>query len=118
MGLRIDRVNQEIRKKLVEVIQEEVDDPTMGIISILRVETTRDLSLAKVYYSVYGDKKAIPYAKQVLSKMSGFIRHRLGEKIRLKFLPKLEFFLDDSIEYSVYIHQKIEEATRNDPKTD
>lgn len=111
MSLRIDRVNQEIKKKLMEIIQEEIDDPSLSVMSIVRVETARDLGVARVFYSIFADKKAKAHAQETLKKMSGFIRHELGGKIRLKFLPRLEFIPDDTIEYSVYIHKKIEEVT-------
>lgn len=117
MSLRIEKINQEIRKRLMEIIQEEIDDPALGLISIVRVDTARDLSICKVYYSVYADKKQLEHTQEALQRMMGFIRHTLGKKVRLKFLPKLEFFLDDSIEYSVYIYQKIEEV-KGDTKAD
>lgn len=117
MSLRIDKINQEIRKKLMEIIQEEIDDPALGIISIIRVDTARDLGIARVYYSVYADKKQREHTQEALQRMMGFIRHTLGKKIRLKILPELKFILDDSIEYSVYIYQKIEEV-KGDAKAD
>lgn len=95
----------------MEIIQEEIDDPALGMVSIIKVDTARDLSVSRIYYSIYGNKKTAEHTQDVLQQMLGFIRHTLGQKMYLKFLPKLEFILDDSIEYSVYINKKIEEVT-------
>jgi len=113
MSLRIEKINQEIKRKLMEIIQEEIDDPSLSVMSIVRVDTARDLSVSRIFYSLFTEKKAGAHAQEALEKMSGFLRHELGKRIRLKFLPKLEFIADDTIAYSVYIHQKIEEVTRD-----
>lgn len=113
MNLRIERVNQEIKRKLMEVIQEEIDDPSLSVMSIVRVDTARDLSVSRVFYSLFAEKKVGAHAQETLKKMSGFLRRELGRRIRLKFLPRLEFIVDSTIEYSVYIHQKIEEVTHD-----
>ena len=110
MSNRMDKVNRQIKKRLMEIIQEEVDDPNMGVVSIVRVETSKDLRISKVFYSVLGDKTQAEYAGSVLDKLSGFMRYCLGKKIRIKFLPELEFIPDNGIEYSVSIYKKIEEV--------
>ena len=108
MSLRIEKVNRELRKQLMAVIQKEIDDPVMDFFSIIRVETTKDLQESRVYYSMLNDNN-YPKAKEVLARMRGFIRARLAKKIRLKTLPQLNFVPDESIKYSVDIYQKIDE---------
>lgn len=108
MSLRLDKVNSQIRKSLVEVIQNEIDDPKLGLVSITRVNTSPDLREAKVYFSVWDND----YTKvsDMFKKMSPFIRRCLARKVRLKYLPNLSFFPDESIQYSVDIYTKIEEV--------
>ncbi|MFH1768528.1 MAG: 30S ribosome-binding factor RbfA [Candidatus Omnitrophota bacterium] len=108
MSLRMERVNNEIKKRIVEIIQEEIDDPNLGMLSITGVKTTSDLSESKVYFSVLNDD--FPKAGKILNGMKAFIRINLGKKVRLKILPQLVFIPDDSIKYSVDIYQKIEEV--------
>jgi len=113
MSLRIEKVNAELHRQIMKIIQREVDDPIVEFLSITRVETTLDLQESKVYFSMLEESK---YAKaqEVLDRTSSLIRAKLGKKIRLKILPKLFFKPDNSIKYSVDIYQKIEELREKD----
>ena len=108
MSLRMERINRELRKQIMSIIQKEIDDPDMDFLSITRVDTTKDLQESRVYFSLLDENK-YDKAKQILDDMRGFIRTNLGKKIRLKILPQLNFIPDESIKYSVDIYQKIEE---------
>lgn len=108
MSLRMKKVNQELRKQIMAIIQREVDDPVMDFFSITRVETTKDLQESKVYYSMLNEDNYFK-AKEVLSRMGKFIRAKLAREIRLKTLPQLNFIPDESIKYSVDIGKKIDE---------
>jgi len=109
----MEKVNSELRKQIMEIIQREVDDPDLDFLSITRVETTADLQESKVYFSMLDDSK-YEKAKSVLNEMRGLIRGLLGKKIRLKFLPQLHFIPDSSIKYSVDIYQKMEDIKGED----
>jgi ribosome-binding factor A len=117
MSLRMERVNQELRKQIMAIIQREFDDPVMDFLSIIRVETTKDLQESKVYYSLL-DENNYPKAKEILEEMRGFIRGRLAKRVRLKTLPQLNFIPDTSIKYSVDISKKIDEIRRLDKKNE
>lgn len=112
MSLRMEKVNRQIQKLIMEIIQKEIDDPDMDFLSVTRVETTRDLQESKVYYSLLNEEN-LDKAKEVLERMCGFIRGSLAKKIRLKVLPQLHFIPDDSIKYSVDIYKKIEEIKKS-----
>lgn len=109
MPLRMDKINSQLKRSITEIVQQEIDDPNLGIVSITRVNTTRDLSEAKVYFSVLNDN--FSKVDEVFDKMGGFIRSLLSKKVRLKRVPKLFFVADDSMKYSVDICKKIEEVT-------
>lgn len=117
MSLRMEKVNRQLQKQIVEIIRNEIDDPKISFLSVTRVVTTSDLRESKVYFSLL-DEKQFSYAQEVLDKMSKFIRGVLGKKIRLKILPQLKFIPDDSIKYSVDIYAKIEEIKKHDEKSD
>ena len=121
MSNRIDKVNKQIQRDLMEILQQEVDDPSLELLSITRVETSADLHESRVYFSLLDDKK-VDHAKSTLDKMNKFIRFHLGKRITMKFLPELKFIYDDSMKYSVYIYDKIEQVRSEDvtksPKND
>ena len=113
VSLRIEKVNRELRKQLMYIVQKEIDDPDVEFLSVTRVETTADLQESKVYFSLLDETK-YERAKQILDEMKGFIRANLGKRIRLKILPQLNFLPDESIKYSVDIYQKIEEIKNSE----
>lgn len=115
MSLRMEKVNRQIQKLIVAIIQKEIDDPDMDFLSITRVETTRDLGESRVYYSLLNEEN-LAKAGQALDRMRGFIRGSLAKKIRLKVLPQLHFIPDDSMKYSVDIYKRIEEIKKSEEK--
>lgn len=117
MSLRMEKVNKELQRQIMNIVQKEIDDPEMDFLSITRVITTSDLQESKVYFSLLDEKKYTK-AKQILDRMRGFIRVILGKKVRLKTLPQLLFLPDESIKYSIDIHQKIEKLKRIDKRKD
>lgn len=107
MSLRMKKINSTIKKAIIQIIQEEIDDPHFGFLSITKVDTTADLSESRIYFSIWGaDEKA---ALKILQEMNSFLRVSLGKQIYLKKLPRLIFIPDDSIRYSVQINKKIDE---------
>ena len=113
MSVRMERVNRQIQRQLMDIIQKEIDDPIADFLSITRVETTSDLQESKVYFSLLNESE-YAQAKDILESMKGFIRGALGKKIRLKILPQLHFIPDESIKYSVDIYKKIEEMNNSE----
>ncbi len=107
MSVRIEKINNEMRKQLMKIVQQEVDDPSLRLLTITKVDTTSDLKEAKVYFSLL-DQKNYQKCKKALKNMKGLIKGNLARKIRLKKMPELSFFPDKSIKYSLDIYQKIE----------
>jgi len=117
MSLRMEKVNRQLQKLIMSIIQKEIDDPDMDFLSITRVETTKDLQESRVYYSLLNEEN-LDKAKQILDRMCGFIRSNLAKKIRLKVLPQLHFMPDDSMKYSVDIYKRIEEINKSEEKNE
>jgi len=117
MSLRMEKVNRQIQKLIMAIIQKEIDDPDMDFLSITRVETTKDLQESRVYYSLLNEAN-FAKAKEILDRMRGFIRGNLAKKIRLKVLPELHFIPDDSMKYSVDIYRRIEEIKKSEEKNE
>lgn len=109
MSRRLERVANAIKKEVGQIVQNVLNDPRLGFITIVRVELSKDLKFAKVYYSVLGDKKAVKNSKEGLTSAKGFIKKIVGDRLKLRFVPEISFHLDTSSEYSVYIAKKIDD---------
>lgn len=118
---RYDRIGEEIKREISEIIRDEIKDPGMGFISITKVMVTSDLHNAKVYYSVLGDDEARKATALSLKRSAGFIRREVANRLSLRHTPELTFIFDDSIEHGIkiskIIHDQIErEENANDGK--
>ena len=109
MSRRLEKVNSQIKREIMQIIQKEVDDPCMELVSITKVKTTSDLKEAHIYFSVLKEEDTEKVLK-ILNRMKNYFRRLLGKRMRIKILPSLKFFPDDSIRYSVEIYKKIEEV--------
>ena len=96
-GSRPDRVGDQIRAEIAELITREVHDPGIGFLTITRVKVTPDLQQARVLYTTIGDDKARAETSKALERAKPFLRRQIGRRLRLKHVPALEFFYDESI---------------------
>ena len=110
MSVKIERINDNLQEAISYIIFHDVKNPNINFVTITAVNTTNDLSYAKVYFTTLGDKietlKALKSAK-------GFIRNELKQKVELRNIPELEFVYDESIEYGKRIEEKIKEIHNN-----
>lgn len=111
MSIKIERINGNLQKEISYIISNEVKNPNVKFVTITAVDTTSDLSYAKVYITTLGDSKETIKA---LRSAKGFIRRELADRIELRHIPELEFIYDESIEYGKKIEEKIKEIHEND----
>ena len=83
-----------LREEISSIIHQEIKDPGIGFITILAVKMTEDLKYAKVLYSVYGSDEERANTVDALRRAKGYIKHVLGTKIKLKYMPEITFVLD------------------------
>ena len=119
--IRYDRINEEIKKALSEIVRDMKDPRISPMTTILMVEATNDLKLAKVKVSVYDKDDAVRKETVAqLNRAEGFIARELGRRIDIRRIPTLKFSLDDSIEYAVHIAEIIDrlksEREKNTPE--
>ncbi len=108
---RSERVGDEIRKIVADLIQNEIRDPRLPeLVSVVDVRVSRDLSHARVYISVLGDEEAGQNSLTALRSATGFIRREIAARMRLRIVPELSLILDDSIERGLRISRLIDEA--------
>ena len=94
---RPERVGEAIREELSRLLAREVHDPGVGFLTLTRVKVTSDLQLARVCYTVMGDEKTRRESAKALGRAAPFLRRQLGQRLRLRRVPELEFFYDESI---------------------
>lgn len=96
---RADRVSDLLKEEISQLLLREVKDPHIGFITITDVEVSKDLQVAKVYYTILGDKKQLRESAQALNRVSRFIKRQLGKRLRMRYIPDIIFRYDHSLEY-------------------
>jgi ribosome-binding factor A len=99
MSVRANRVGEQMKKELGEIIGRKMKDPRIGFVTVTDVQVTGDLQQATVYISVLGDEKQRENTLIGLAKAKGFIRSEIGQRIRLRKTPEILFEFDESIDY-------------------
>ena len=105
MSIRYERMNEEIKKTISEIIKDMKDPRVSDMTTIMSVDVTNDLKQAKVLVSVYDkDDEVRRGTVEALNHGSGFITRELGKRMQLRALPKLNFKLDNSIDSHLVLH--------------
>jgi ribosome-binding factor A len=99
MSHRANRVGEQMKKELSDIIGRKIKDPRIGFVTVTDVEVTGDLQQAKVFISVLGDEEQRENTLKGLAKAKGFIRSEIGNRIRLRKTPEIIFEWDESIDY-------------------
>ena len=108
------RVNEAVREVLSGHITEDLKDPRIGFVTVTGVETSPDLRHARVYVSVLGSVAEKEEALEGLQSSAGFLQAKVGEELRMKRTPTLEFRYDDSIERGMRISELLDEEGPDD----
>lgn len=133
MSSRLQRVGDQVRRELASLIQLEIRDPRIGMVSITAVKVSRDLAYADVYVTVLGqiekdivsqlgkqddlgDLEALEIKENIkaLNNAAGYLRTLLAKKISLRTTPKLKFHYDGSVARGQYLSSLIDTAIASD----
>ena len=106
---RSDRVAEQVRRDLADLIRRDLKDPRVGMISLTAVELTPDYAHAKVFYATLNSEH-LEEIERGLKRASGFLRRELGRRIHIHTLPELHFVYDNSIERGTSMSQLIDQA--------
>lgn len=106
---RSDRVAEQVRRDLADLIRTELKDPRVGMISLTAVELTPDYAHAKVFYATLDDEH-LDEIERGLKRAAGFLRRELGRRIHIHTLPELHFVYDNSIQHGASMSALIEKA--------
>jgi ribosome-binding factor A len=112
---RLRRVNEAIREVVGEHIAGDLKDPRIAFVTVTAVETSPDLSHARVYVSVMGTTAERDDTLTALQAAHGFLQARVGEELRMKRTPRLAFVHDDSIQRGMRISELIDREVGEEP---
>ena len=102
--LRQRRIADLLKREISNIILKELKDPRIGFVTITKVKVTKDLKLARIYFSVLASEGNTEDSLTGLKNAQSFIKVKLNKRIRLRFIPAFEFFIDDTLDY----YEKIE----------
>jgi ribosome-binding factor A len=110
---RTQRLGEQIRRELSVLVQNEINDPGMGMVSFTAVKLSRDLSHATIYCMVMNqDEKKDTL--QALQRAAGFLRKKLAAEIHARIVPALKFVYDESLERGIQLTALINAARKDD----
>jgi ribosome-binding factor A len=110
---RTERIGSELKRELYQVLRDEVRDPRLGNITVQEVRVVRDLSHAKVFFTCFGgEEDAEEQARLLNGRLSGFVRHALAQRVRLRIMPQLHFVYDASILAGEHLSHLIDVAVQ------
>jgi ribosome-binding factor A len=112
---RIDKIEHMIKEEISLILLLKMQDPALSLLTITNVKVSPDLKLAKIYLSVFNKENREIVLEKVIAS-TGYIRSELAHRIRLRFVPDLKFFIDDTIDYVEKIENLIKKIHDDDDK--
>lgn len=109
-GHRIERVNEQLRREISQILVAEVRDPRVGAVAVTRVITAPDLTLARIFVQLLGEPDQRRETLTGLEAATPFIRTALGHRLRLRRVPELRFETDRSLEHAQRIEALLAEV--------
>jgi len=103
------RVGELIKREIADILCREMKDPKVGFVTVSSVDVTKDLRTAFVRVSVMGDDERRQETVRSLNSAVGFIQKELSTRVRLRYMPKLQFRLDTSLDHFMHISELLAE---------
>jgi ribosome-binding factor A len=108
---RPQKLGDQIQRELSDLLQRELRDPRVGMVTITSVDVSPDLSHAKVFFTVF-EKQALEKTLEGLKRSSGFLRSQLARRVKLYTTPELRFVYDESVERGDRLSRLIDSVKR------
>lgn len=106
---RVERISEQIREELSQMLATEVSDPGIGLVTLTRVRITGDLSLARAYWTIMGDTAERKKTTVALRRATPYLRHLLSTRLTLRRVPELQFLFDHSVAAQDRVEQILQE---------
>ena len=113
---RSSRVGHELQKEIAIILQREIKDPRLGMVTVSGVDISRDLSYAKVFVTFLNDDdpQVIEQGLNVLNDAKGYIRTLIGKAMRLRIIPEIKFFYDESLVKGMQMSSLVSDVIKQD----
>jgi len=115
---RTKRVGDQIQRDLAQLIQKEIKDPRVGMVTVTAVEVTKEYEKAKVFVTTFGDSNATKETVDALNQAAGYLRKQLGSRLTVRRVPQLNFVHDVSVEQGNNLSALINKAVASDKQND
>jgi len=102
---RIERIAEQLREEVSQILATDIADPGVGLVTVSRVKVSPDLSLARVYWTLFGDAAEKKRTTKALQRAAPFVRHVLATRLTLRRVPEVAFHYDEGLA----AHQRVEE---------
>lgn len=115
MSRRLERLNEQVRREVSEILRTEVKDPRVGLVTVTEARVAPDLSFARIYVrSLGGDEEELFYGLQAATP---YIRRELGKRLSVRHVPEIRFEADRALEHALHIEKLLSEVLpREDAK--
>jgi ribosome-binding factor A len=114
---RPERIQEAIRQEISIIAQSQIKDPRIGFITITKVELTKDLRYARVYFSVLGKNSDKNKALKGLNSAKGYIKGLIADRIKLRFMPEISFVIDNALEHTQHIYEILNSIKKPEEET-
>jgi ribosome-binding factor A len=111
---RIERVAEQIREEVSQILASEVADPAVGLVTVSRVKVTPDLSLARIYWTTMSDPAERKKTQKALARAAGYVRHLLSTRMTLRRSPEVVFIFDQSVAAQDRVEQILQELKQQE----
>jgi ribosome-binding factor A len=118
MTRRIERLNEQVRREVSEIIRNEIRDPRVGIVTVTEARVAPDLSIARVYVRPMGDDAEQEVAIEGLEAASPFIRRELAKRMKTRTVPQIRFEADKALDYGMRMDKLLSEIKNNDQENE
>lgn len=114
--IRVQKVSEQMKKEMADILRTSVKDPRVGFATVTRVDVSGDLQHAKVFISVFGSDEEKQASMAALTKAAGFLRGEVARRLHMRVAPELSFRLDESGEYSAHIERVLKTIQLDEPQ--
>ncbi len=110
---RMRKVNELLREVIADEVH-ELGDPRIGFVTVTGVDTSPDLRNARVYFSVLGDADEVEETRKALQHAAPHVQEAVGRQVRMKYIPKLRFVVDEAVERGMRMEQLLRDIGTHD----
>jgi len=112
---KTEQLEKSLKKVINDIIYRKINDPRINFLTITKIQASSDLKHAKIYISIYGDEDHNKKCLEGLKSATKFIRGEIGRQLKVRFVPEIEFKMDESIEYQYKLLKLISEIHQEQP---